>query len=130
MNSLRRASFAFVFCCCVWLLVCAWAVLTHHGSFFLPAIMPAIVAVTSAALFWLEDSLRRRSGTPAGAYADLILCFINGTIAVQGWNSGKWLMGVSFTVLSVVFAFWWFQKCRDAPQQNGFKTGSARRNER
>src|SRR5580692_1787875 len=102
MNHRRRTSFVFGFCCFVWALVYSWAVLTHRSFFPLPAIL----GLMPAALFWLEDILRRRSGTPAGAYADLMLCSINCMVAVASWNSRRWLLGSSFTILSVVFAFW------------------------
>jgi hypothetical protein len=70
-------------------------------------------------LFWLEDSLRRRSGTSAGVYADLVLCFINCTIAVICWNSRRWLGGAAFTLFSVAFAVWWFQNSRNPVEPRG-----------
>jgi hypothetical protein len=106
MNHRRRTALVFVFCCFVWAIIWAWVALTRRNSFLLPAIL-GVIPVT---LLWLEDSLRRRSGTPAAAYADLMLCCINCMLALESWNSRRWLMGSSLTIFFGVFAFWWFNR--------------------
>ncbi len=113
-DSNRRKWVVFLLCGCVWGVACLWAVL--RGWSISTAITVMVISGVLPTVFWLEDSLRRRSGTSAGAYANLTLCSINGTIAVEGWNSRRWLWGVAFTVLSIAFALWWFENSKDGPQ--------------
>ena len=106
----RRKWLAFFVCACAWGLACLWAALRGWSMF--TAITVIAIAGVLPVLFWLDDSLHHRSGATVGAYANLVLCFVNGTVAVLSWEGRKWLGGVAFTVLSIVFTIWWFQSKR------------------
>lgn len=106
-DSNRRKWLVLLLCGCVWGIACFWAAL--RGWSMSTAVRVLVISGALPTLFWVEDSLRHRRGTPARAYADLVLFSINGTIAVASWSARRWPGAVGFTLLSIVFVVWWFQ---------------------
>ena len=118
----RRKQLVLAACGSVWGTACLWS--TLRGWSMSTEIAVTVVSVVLPLSFWLVDRLDRRNGASIGAYANLMLCFINGTVAVQSWHTRRWLGGVAFSALSIVFAIWWFQT--EAGRANPDKPGGNR----